>query len=600
MKKKTSKTNKKVLGGKEVQKINNKKIPFSKQVTSLKTKKPITPLNTKNIEKKSQIEFGKGKHVTSYEVQIDFSKVSVEIKKERLMRKYYLTIPEINAPTEALLNEIREELITVTSISMKELTDPESFTGIKKRFTHDATKMIRKKLPNIHESTEKYLISRLIQDMLGLGKIEYLISDPHLEEIVIPSSKEPIKVYSKDFGWLTTNITIESEEEIINYANIIARRVGKQITILNPLLDAHLTSGDRVNAVLYPINTKGSTITIRKFSRDPYTIVDLIKNKTSDLETAALLWLAIEYEMNVLISGGTASGKTVMLNACMLFIPPNHRILSIEDTRELLLPDFLYWTPLVTRTPNPEGKGEVTMLDLLINSLRMRPDRIILGEMRKHDEAMVLFEAMHTGHSVYATVHANSAYETISRLVNPPLNVPPNLLGTVNLNVVMFRDRKKGIRRIFQIAEFLAESDAAKANILYRWSPSEDKILKHGESTVFFEELNRHTGMTEAEIKTDLEEKKKILNFLCVKSIRGYQSIGKVMQQYYRDKEVLVKAINKNDITDIISTDDDYLKNIKNKPAPSISKNKIKAVKHIKEKLKDVMGKKETKSKKQK
>ena len=141
-----------------------------------------------------------------------------------------------------------------------------------------------------------------------------------------------------------------------------------------------------------------------------------------------MLWLAIEYEMNVIFSGGTASGKTVILNACMPFIPPNHRIISVEDTRELMLPDFLYWTPMVTRSPNPEGKGEVSMLDLLVSSLRMRPDRIVLGEMRRKEEAMVMFEAMHTGHSVYATMHANSATETISRLTNPPLSVPINLL----------------------------------------------------------------------------------------------------------------------------------------------------------------------------
>ena len=144
-----------------------------------------------------------------------------------------------------------------------------------------------------------------------------------------------------------------------------------------------------------------------------------------------MIWLAIEYEMNILFSGGTASGKTTMLNVCMPFVQPNSRIISIEDTRELQLPDFLYWTPLVTRLPNPEGKGEINMLDLLINSLRMRPDRIILGEMRRAREAEVLFEAMHTGHSVYSTVHADTTSETISRLTNPPLNVPPNLLKAV-------------------------------------------------------------------------------------------------------------------------------------------------------------------------
>jgi len=424
-----------------------------------------------------------------YEIEVDGAKAKVNIKKEKLGFTYNLSIPQIGKPTATLLTDVRNELITVTTISMKELTDPKAFTLIKEKFMQDATKLIKKKLPRIEEETKKFLIGSLMQDMLGLGDIEYLIADPNLEEIVIPSAKEPVRVYSKSYGWLTTNLKIPREEDVINYANIIARRVGKQITVLNPLLDAHLVTGDRINAVLYPINTKGNTITIRKFARDPYTIIDLINNKTCDADTAALIWLAIEYEMNVIISGGTASGKTVLLNACMPFIPPNHRIISIEDTRELMLPEFLYWTPLVTRTPNPEGKGEVSMLDLLVNSLRMRPDRIVLGEMRKHEEAMVLFEAMHTGHSVYATLHADSAPETVSRLINPPLNVPANLLKAVNLNVVMFRDRRRGIRRILQIAEFEAAMGEAKANILYRWLPETDKIIKHSESSRIFEDF---------------------------------------------------------------------------------------------------------------
>src|SRR3990167_6656766 len=162
--------------------------------------------------------------------------------------------------------------------------------------------------------------------MLGLGKIEFLINDPLLEEIVIVNSNE-IRVYHKKHGWLLTNVILKSEDEVTNYANIIARRVGRQISVLTPLLDAHVVTGDRANAVLYPIATRGNTITIRKFSRDPWTIVDLIDNQTVSLDVSAILWLAIEYEMNVLISGGTASGKTVFLNACMPFIPPNHRII---------------------------------------------------------------------------------------------------------------------------------------------------------------------------------------------------------------------------------------------------------------------------------
>jgi flagellar protein FlaI len=488
---------------------------------------------------------------TKYTLEVDGAKVTVEIKKEENSYTYNLNVPKFSVGTESLLRYIKNELISSATISVQELSEQESFFKMKQRFLGEITSLLKEKLPHIEKETENLLAGILMQDMLGLGNIEFLINDQNLEEIVIQSSKEPIRVYSKKYGWLKTNIFIPTEDNIINYANIIARRVGRQITVLDPLLDAHLLTGDRINAVLYPINSKGSTIIVRKFSRDPYTIIDLIKNKTCSLEIASLLWVAVEYEMNILVSGGTASGKTSFLNACMPFIPPNHRIISIEDTRELVLPDFLYWNPLVTRTSNSEGKGKVTMLDLLVNSLRMRPDRIILGEMRKHEEAMVLFEAMHTGHSVYATVHADSAPETISRLTNPPISIPANLLKAVNLNVVMFRDRKKGIRRISQVAEFDTEGDRATSNIIYRWVPEKDQIIEHRESTRFFEDLSRHTGLSESEIKVELNERKKILEWLIKNDLRSIKEVGNAIELFYQNKDSLMKMISKNEVDKI-------------------------------------------------
>ena len=500
---------------------------------------------------KKAAEDKKSTSETNYPIEVDGAKVEVEIKKEEDTYVYNINLPKFSVGTESLLRYVKNELISNATINLQEMSEQESFVKMKQRFLGEITLVLKEKLPHIDPETEKTLAGMLMQDMLGLGEIEFLINDPNLEEIVIQSSKEPVRVYSKKYGWLKTNIFIPTEDSIINYANIIARRVGRQITTLDPLLDAHLLTGDRINAVLYPINSKGSTIIIRKFSRDPYTIIDLIKNKTCSLDIAALLWLAVEYEMNILVSGGTASGKTSFLNAFMPFIPPNHRIISIEDTRELVLPDFLYWNPLVTRTPNSEGKGKVTMLDLLVNSLRMRPDRIILGEMRKHEEAMVLFEAMHTGHSVYATLHADSAPETISRLINPPIDIPANLLKAVNLNVVMFRDRKKGIRRILQVAEFDTEGDRATSNIIYRWVPEKDQIIEHRESMRFFEDLSRHTGLSEIEIKKELAERKRILDWLIKNNLRSIKEVGNAIELFYLDKPALDEVMRKNEISKI-------------------------------------------------
>jgi len=487
----------------------------------------------------------------SYELNVDDAVIDIKIQKTERGLVYNLFIPEIDIGTEALLDEVRKELISVTSMSAGEIVDQKTVSKMKNRFMIDARNLFKQKIPDIEQATLDFLVGILMQEMLGLGKIEFLINDPALEEIVLSSSKEPVRVYHKKYGWLITNITPKTEDEIVNYSNIIARRVGRQINVLNPLLDAHVVTGDRANAVLYPISTKGNTITIRKFARDPFTIAHLIENKTVNAEIAALLWIAIEYEMNILISGGTASGKTVFLNACMPFIPPNHRIISIEDTRELMLPEFLYWCPLVTRTPNPEGKGEVSMLDLLVNALRMRPDRIILGEMRRQKEAEVLFEAMHTGHSVYATVHADTANETIRRLTNPPINIPPSMLSNVNLNVVMFRDRRKGMRRVFQVAEFMSGKDKVNSNILYRWVPETDEFVSHNKSLAFFDELSRHTGMSEEEIVKEIEKKKKIFEWILKNKLNDLNSIGKIMNLYYMNNEKLQEIIRNNAVSEI-------------------------------------------------
>jgi flagellar protein FlaI len=533
----------------------NKKLSSKKSRRSAKKSKKIIKKEKVSKKKPDTVKIKKapkGEIVEKYFLNIDKAKILIKIIKSKEGITYNLYVPNIGVATASLLNDVRNELISVTNISMAEMMDPSLIGNIKKRFMKQATSLLKDKLPNINPQMLEFLVGKLMQDMLGLGEIEFLVNDINLEEIVIHSSKESIRVYHKKYGWIKTNLRILKEEEIINYSNIVARRVGRQITVLTPLLDAHLVSGDRVNSILFPISTKGNTITIRKFARDPYTIVDLIKNNTLNIDIATLLWLAIEYEMNVLISGGTASGKTVILNSCMPFIPPNNRIISVEDTRELMLPEFLYWTPLVTRTPNPEGKGEVSMLNLLVNSLRMRPDRIVLGEMRRKEEAMVLFEAMHTGHSVYATVHADSATETINRLTNPPLNVPRNLLKAVNLNVVMFRDRKRGVRKVSQVAEFESSEDRAEANIIYRWIPEGDIFAKHSETSRFFEDISRNTGMSQGELNRDLEVKRNILNWMIKKNIRSLKDFGKVMNFYYTDKEELLKKIRKNDVKGVI------------------------------------------------
>jgi flagellar protein FlaI len=254
----------------------------------------------------------------------------------------------------------------------------------------------------------------------------------------------------------------------------------------------------------------------------------------------------MQYEMSMIISGGTASGKTTLLNVMMPFIPPNERIISIEDTRELNLPEFLHWVPLTTREPNPEGKGEVNMLDLLINSLRMRPDRLVVGEIRRQAEAEVLFEALNTGHSVYSTLHANTADEAFRRLVSPPINLPEPLVLSLPLLAVMFRHRKLKIRRVFEVAELINANSKANIHDTYHWDAKQDKAMKVADSIRTLSEINMFTGMTYKEINDDMKEKEDILKWLVKNKINTVNTVGMAISEYYTNKDTFLKTMNQN------------------------------------------------------
>lgn len=483
--------------------------------------------------------------------------------EEEYVPVYKLEPPHVEEATSAVLDHIREKLVETVQVQISEITDPKAMEDIKRRFLAKAIDLMAKEFPHLSKEEQLSLSGRLVHEMLGLGELELLISDPDLEEIVINSSAEPVWVYHKKYGWLKTNIRVTSEEQIYNYASIIGRKIGRQITNLNPLMDAHLLTGDRVNATLFPISNLGNTITIRKFARNPWTMIHFIDPEfnTMSKEIAALLWLCMEYELNIVVSGGTASGKTSVLNSMMAFIPPNHRIISIEDTRELLLPEYLHWIPLTTREPNPEGKGEVTMLDLLVNSLRMRPDRVVVGEIRRQREAEVLFEAMHTGHSVYSTLHADRAEQVKGRLVNPPISLPEEMLEALHLIIIQYRHRKRRIRRTLEVAEVIPTTrETGKTtidmNVLYRWNAKTDIIEPYGKSIRLFDEISMHTGMTQKEIDADLTDKERILDWMMKNKVNMVNPVGKVIADYYRDPDFVIDIAEKNKKPNAILTEE--------------------------------------------
>ncbi|MEM2963218.1 MAG: ATPase, T2SS/T4P/T4SS family [Candidatus Anstonellales archaeon] len=478
-------------------------------------------------------------------------KANVAIKKREgeCIKSYFLEVPKWKEGTEAFVEDIKAEILKKVKITTQEALNIRILDEVRGKFLSLARSMILDALPHISEEEADAISRKIIQDMLGLGDIEFFIKDDNIEEICVNGASQPIWVYHRKHGWLKTNISIASENQIWNYASAIARGAGRQINVLSPFLDAYLPTGDRVNATLFPISYFGNTITIRKFARKPWTITDYLTTKTLSLEVAAILWLAVQYETNILISGGTGSGKTSLLNVLSMFIPPNQRVTSIEQTRELTLPPTFQWVPLVVREPTSEGMGKVSMLDLLINSLRMRPDRILVGEIRREEEAQVLFEAIHTGHSVCATMHAETVSETVKRLLNPPFSIPPVMVESLHLIIPMYRDRKSNIRRIFEIGEVLpSEREGIKERIIYRWRPYKDAIVAVEPSVRFIEAIKTYTNISDTEIKSDLKEKEEVLQFMVEKNINSVEGVGNIISDYYDSQSSLLTKIRKKQI----------------------------------------------------
>jgi len=459
---------------------------------------------------------------------------------------YDLILPQLTVYTRAYLNYLKEAISKKLPVAGEEKSSEAVEANFLLRHTAVWDMIGQELAPDA--KLQDLLTDITINEMYGLGELEALIGDQKLEEIVINSASVPVAVYHRQFGWLKTNVTMASESDIENYAQQIARKVGRQISTLNPVLDAHLGTGDRVNATLYPVSSHGNTITLRLFARNPWTIVSFIKPevKAMSVEMAALLWQALQYEMNVLVAGGTASGKTSALNGLVALIQPFQRIVTIEDTRELMLPSYQWnWIPLITRLPNPEGQGEVTMLDLLVNSLRMRPDRIVMGEIRRKNEAEVLFEAMHTGHSVYSTIHADTGNQVLKRLIEPPIEVPATEVEDLHLILVQYRDRRRNLRRTLELSEVVTGASGPELNHLYSWRARDDTFQTVKAPHRYMQELNLHTGLTEAECGEDQRNKVSILKWMQKNGLEDIEDVGKVMKLYYAEPATMLQAAEK-------------------------------------------------------
>jgi flagellar protein FlaI len=464
--------------------------------------------------------------------------MKAEIIEEGLVPNYNVTIPSFSSKERQLFNEIREKLVEVAVTQDDFKVDEDSFIKEVKQFLR--TKGVR---------DVDRLSAQISQEMLGYGKLDHMIKDDDLEEVMVIGTGSKVFVYHRKIGMMVTNVVFEDEGEIKAIIDVIARQVNRRIDQQTPILDARLKDGSRVNATIPPVSADGPTLTIRKFKKDPLTVIDLINFKTISPHLAGFLWVCTDglgvKPCNAIIAGGTGSGKTTTLNTIAAFVPPRERIITIEDTLELQLPHS-HVVRMETRPPNIEGKGELTMDTLVKNSLRQRPDRVIVGEVRG-SEAITLFTALNTGHSGMGTLHSNTARETITRLVNQPMSVPNIMIPALDFIIMqqrMYRPEGGSLRRITEVAEVVGmEEGNVQLNRIFEWNNITDKVEYVGIASQTLRDISELRGIGISEIEEEIEKRRLILEYMADNNIRSIDEVGQNVNNYYRDPEGMLDEV---------------------------------------------------------
>ncbi len=437
-------------------------------------------------------------------------------------------------------DDFREEVVSIVEINgLLERIPP------KKVFVDLIEAMIRI-ISKISFISDKSLFAEtVLHNSVGLKQLSFFSLDDSLEELMI-NALDDVFVFHRELGVCKTDLVLD-EKIFENIIQRVAFSVGKKFNANEPLLDARLPDGSRVNATFSEVSPKGSSLTIRKFSPIPLTVLDLIENNTISSEAAAFLWVMVEgfglNPKNVLIVGGTASGKTTFLNILSNFIRFNERIITIEDTLEVSLLDRKNWVALEAKH---SIENEVTMDSLLKNSLRMRPDRIVVGEVRG-SEALTLFTAMDNGHSgCLGTIHANNARETIIKLQEKPFSVPESMLPLVDLIVVMQRiySKENGMqRRVVEITELSRMDKKVLLANVFDFDESSGALKRTDLPSHVIEEFAQQNSLSKNEVKKEIETRRLILKWLIEKNVRKPLEVLEFLQSYYYDPKKVLSMI---------------------------------------------------------
>ena len=429
------------------------------------------------------------------------------------------------------LDELRDVIVSLFN-EVTEVSDEQSSSSLFASF-RSKIRITQKQSENIQ--------FHLIKDRLGYAKLEPVLRDMYIEDVSCVGVGS-IYVVHKIFGSIKTSVEFSSDIELNKYVVESSERVERPVSEANPIVDAIMPDGSRVNYIYSrKVSLGGSSFTIRKFNESPISVCNLVKWGTWSPELAAYLWLCCENSISIFVCGETASGKTTTLNAMTAFIPYDNKVYSVEQTPEITLPHPV-WQHLVTRESGQ--KTDVTMFKLLIASLRSRPDYIIVGEIRGQ-EANITFQAMQTGHPVMSTFHAGSVHSMIQRLSGDPINIPIAFMD--NLNVVLIQSavyvNGKIERRVLSVTELLRYSDEVGKVLtreVFTWDGIHDRHMFRGlyNSYIMESKIAHHIGLEDTrEIYNILKDRANIIEKLVENDILDYFELVEILKKFGRDGE---------------------------------------------------------------
>ncbi|MFB6193248.1 MAG: type II/IV secretion system ATPase subunit [Candidatus Nanohaloarchaea archaeon] len=459
---------------------------------------------------------------------------------------YNVVEPEKTPRIENLLDKIHSIMERSFDIDFNDLESDEADEYLEKRIDKIVDKY------NLHVSSDEKEVIRYYtkRDFAGLGKLQPLMNDTEVEDISCDGKDIPVYAYHRNpkYGSVKTDIVWEDKDELDAFVMKLAQRCGRSISVSNPLLDGSLPDGSRVQATLATdIARKGSNFTIRRFTEDPLTPIHMMDYETENAQMYSYLWTLVEHGKSILVAGTTGSGKTSQLNALSLFIRPDKKIVSIEDTPELRLPHE-HWVPEVARSgfgSSAEEGGEVSMDNLLKESLRQRPEYIIVGEVRG-EEAYILFQQMATGHTGLSTIHADSLDMLMDRLTTEPINLSGSLIETLDVVMLISRIRRDGsyIRRINGIFEVRGyeERTGIDANKVFGWDPQNDEYIVENKSMIL-KDIADQSGMDYRDLKNEVRNRQHVLNYMQDQQIKHYRDVGDMISRYYSNPERVMKKI---------------------------------------------------------